>query len=470
MRVIVLGAGLSGLATAALLARAGHQVSILEANTWVGGKSRRIVVAGQRMDTGPALVTFPGVLEQLFDSYDSFGEPVAREIANLELVKLKELGRYFFREHVSDLPVKEDHPWFEPWQRFANRHAPLTPDVTKLLTKAPSDLSTLPALGRISSRYGLRLTTDAYVNGLKWMPEGLRELISIHTLNAGVSPKDTLALYASMTAIMAVDGISVPVGGVNEIALALERLALHAGVEIRLGERALKVRKNEVTTEVADYKADLIVSSLDPQVLRQLMSGKPMKLAKKRSCSGVAIYGVLKKDLPPETVTHSVVMPDDPSELYASLHEGVPPKQTMMFVNYYRAHEIYPNDKPTVALLLTAPADGKSYDLDSDWVQAEIKRASALLGLDQPITELFEDFAVLDPDYFAGWGAPGGALYGATKPLWQSGPFHNPQYHNPFRSWLYRVGASVHPGGGIPAVLGSAQVVAKLIGPAKSRA
>uniref|UniRef100_UPI00404875BC phytoene desaturase family protein n=1 Tax=Aquiluna sp. TaxID=2053504 RepID=UPI00404875BC len=350
------------------------------------------------------------------------------------------------------------------WQRFANRHAPLTPEVTKLLTKAPSDLSTLPALGKITSRYGLRLTTDAYVNGLKWMPEGLRELISIHTLNAGVSPKDTLALYASMTAIMAVDGISVPVGGVNEIALALERLARHAGAEIHLGERVLRVRKKEVFTEVADYQADAIVSSLDPQVLKHLMTGKPKRLAKKRSCSGVAIYAVLKQDLPPETVTHSVVMPDDPSELYASLHEGVPPKQTMMFVNYYRAHEIYPNEKPTVALLLTAPADGNGYDLESDWVKREIERASKLLGLEKPITELFEDYAILDPGYFAGWGAPGGALYGATKPLWQSGPFHNPQYHNPFKPWLYRVGASVHPGGGIPAVLGSAQVVSKMLG------
>lgn len=466
MKVVVLGAGLSGLASAALLAKAGHEVTVLEANSWVGGKSRRIVVAGQRMDTGPALVTFPGVLEQLFDSYDQLGQKgtkSAREIADLELVKLKELGRYFFREHVSDLPVKEDHPWFEPWQRFAKEHAPLTPEVTKLLTKAPSDLSTLPALAKITSRYGLRLTTDAYVNGLKWMPEGLRELISIHTLNAGVSPKDTLALYASMTAIMAVDGISVPVGGVNEIALALERLALEAGAEIHLGEKVLRVRKKEVFTEVGDYKADAIISSLDPQVLKHLMTGKPKQLAKKRSCSGVAIYAVLKEDLPEGTVTHSVVMPDDPSELYASLHEGVPPQQTMMFVNYYKANEIYPNEKPTVALLLTAPADGNGYDLESDWVKREIERASKLLGLDKPITELFEDYAILDPGYFAGWGAPGGALYGATKPLWQSGPFHNPQYQNPLRPWLYRVGASVHPGGGIPAVLGSAQVVAKMV-------
>lgn len=464
MKIVVLGAGLSGLASAALLGRAGHQVTVIERNSWIGGKSRRVVVAGQRMDTGPALVTFPGVLEELFDTYDSFGNKVARDIANLELVKLNELGRYFFRGEVSDLPVKGDHPWFEPWQRFAKEHAPLTKPITEILTKAPTDLRTLGPLGKISSKYGLRLTTDAYVKSLKWMPEGLRELIAIHTLNAGVSPKDTLALYASMTAVMAVDGISVPVGGVNEIALALERLARHAGVDIHLGEKALRVRKNLVVTESAEYQPDLIVSSIDPQVMKALMTGKPAKLAKKRSCSGVAIYAVLKQPLPEGTVTHSVVMPDNPDDLYAALHKGVPPKQTMMFVNYYKPQEIYPNQKATVALLLTAPADAKSYSIESDWVKKELERASGLLGLEGSITELIEDHIVLNPEYFDGWGAPGGALYGATKPLWQSGPFHNPQHHNPLRPWLYRVGAATHPGGGIPAVLGSAQIVARKIG------
>ena len=52
-RIVVIGAGLGGLATSALLARAGHEVTVLEGQDWVGGKSRRIEVAGQRIDTGP---------------------------------------------------------------------------------------------------------------------------------------------------------------------------------------------------------------------------------------------------------------------------------------------------------------------------------------------------------------------------------------------------------------------------------
>ena len=60
-RLIVLGSGIGGLTAAALLARAGHTVTVLEGSDWIGGKSRRLIIDGQRVDTGPALVTFPKV-------------------------------------------------------------------------------------------------------------------------------------------------------------------------------------------------------------------------------------------------------------------------------------------------------------------------------------------------------------------------------------------------------------------------
>jgi phytoene desaturase len=383
------------------------------------------------------------------------GKDKAQDIAPLKLEKLNEVGEYFFKDHKVVLPVPKGHPWYEQWQRFEAEHAGLAEPITKLLTAPPKDTKTLPSVAKIFSRYGKNITTEKYLAALDWMDEDLKEVVAIHTLNAGIAPKDTIALYASITAVMSSQGISVPKGGVNEIPQMLKKLAEHAGAEIRLNEKVRSVKKRFVKTETSEYRPDYIVSSLDPQVLKALMGKKPGSWPK-RSCSGVAIYAVLKKPLPEHFVTHSVVMPDKPAELHDALAKAVPPTQTMAFLNYYKPGEIYPNQKATVAVLLTAPADGKHYDLNSEWVRAELDRISDVVGLAEPIDELFEDYVVLDPSYFGAWGGPGGALYGATRKLWQAGPFHLPAYNNIFRPWLWRVGASVHPGGGIPAVLGGA--------------
>ena len=463
--VIVLGAGLGGLTAAALLARAGHQVTVFEGSDWIGGKSRRMQVGGQTVDTGPALVSFPAVWREVLDNYDRIGagrslKPEADKVANVTLTRLNEIGRYMFRTNDVILPVPAGHPWHKAWQRFEREHGGLGQQLSSMLTTDPTSLSSLPAVRSVFKKYGVRLTTRAYLDGLTWMPEGLREVIAIHTLNAGISPQRTLALYASMPAIMARDGIWVPEGGVNELPLALHRLAVHAGADIHLGEPVTAVSQGRVTTAVGTYEADVVVSGLDPGVLDALLGRRP-KPTKALSCSGVAIYASLKKELPNGTATHSIVMPDNPAALHRSLDRRELPAQTMIFLNYYRPHEIYDNTRATVAVLLTAPADGQSYTLDHPWVQREIQRVSTAVGLDHPITELFSDHALLDPQYFGEWGSSGGALYGATKPFWQSGPFHRPGYSSLVRPWLWRVGASVHPGGGIPAVLGGAMISTK---------
>jgi len=459
-RIVVIGAGLGGLASAALLARAGHDVTVLERNAWLGGKSRRISVAGQRIDTGPSLVTFPAVIDTFLRRFDELGAhdaPKARDIATLDLQRLPEVGRYFFRGDSANLPVEAGHAWTSAWARFETEHGPLGKDITTMLTNDPWNPVIVPVAAKLFRHYGSRLTTKKYLDGLSWMPSELREVISIHTLNAGVGPNKTLALFASMPAVMAADGVWVPTGGVNELPHMLARLATESGAVLHLNERVTSVSRRRVVTESATYEPDFIVSGLDTGVLNALM-GKKVKKSRAPSCSGIAVFAVLDEELPSNVVTHSVVMPDDPAALYQSLEDRTLPAQTMAFLNYYRAGHIYPNDRPTVALLLTAPPDGKRYDITSEFVQREMARISATLGLPRPLSEMITDHEILHPQYFAGFGGLDGALYGEGNPWWRSGPFHSPSYSSRRRPWLWRVGASVHPGGGIPAVLGGAMI------------
>ena len=462
-RVVVIGGGLGGLATSALLAAAGHKVTLLEGQEWLGGKSRRIEVAGQRIDTGPSLVTFPDVLEQILDLYDevSGGGSPAREIAQIHLERLPEVGRYYFRDQQANVPVEPGHPWHESWSRFEREHGTLGPAITNLLTSDPLSPGILSAVSSLLSRYGTTLTTQSFLDSLKWMPEDVKDVIAIHTLNAGVAPNQTLALFASMAAVMATDGVWVPRGGVYEIAKGLVALAENAGVDIHISEPVVSVKKGEVTTKQATYSCDYVVSALDGGILESLLGRKNPRPPARLSCSGVAIFGVLDKELPESVVTHSVMMPDRPADLFDALGKRVVPEQTMAFLNYYRAHTIYPNDRPVAALLLTAPPNGMSASLDDDFVVSESRRFSDMLGLDRSIIESMTDYQILDPDYFSGFGAVGGALYGAPAPWWRSGPFHTPAYNSAFTPWLWRVGSSVHPGGGIPAVLGGVLIATK---------
>lgn len=461
-RIVVVGGGIGGLSAAALLGAAGHRVTVLEASKHLGGKSWRIELAGQVLDTGPSLVTFPDVWAELLNRYDSLrgnaeGQRNAAQIAGIEFERLPDVGTYHWHGTEVTLPVPAGHPWHEAWVRFETEHGGLGHDITRLLTTPPMDRRSFPSLTKIARVYGRRLTTRSYLDGLDWMPEGLREIIAIHTLNAGVGPSRTPALYASMPAVMARDGVFVPHGGVNEIVGALRRLGDEVGVDVHTSEPAVAIDAHRVMTSRAIYRGDVVVSGIDAAVLGGLLRSSRMPRVPRRvSCSAVGIYAVLDPALPVGTPRHSVLVPDAPAKLYAALEAGAEPEQTMSFANYYPAHAVNDNDADTLALLLTAPANGKSYTLKDPFVMREFERATKAMGLNRPLESYFAETKILDPAYFAKNGSARGALYGAVQPMWMSGPFHNPQHRSVLHPWLWRVGASVHPGGGLPAVMGGA--------------
>jgi phytoene desaturase len=461
---VVVGGGLGGLAAAGLLARSGLRVTLLEAAPCLGGKSRRLELAGQRIDTGPEFLTFLGIWEEYLRRWDGGGEDGrAAEIADLDLLRLPEIGTYHYRGEICSLPVEEGHPWHAPWRRYVEMHEGFGPDVTLLLVSDWKDPRIRSVLRRIA---GLaKLTARGYLDSLSWLPDGLREIIAVHALDGGAGPRNSPALYAAMPAVIAEEGAWVPEGGLHELVLALARLAEAAGAELRTGEPVERVEPGRVIAGGKAYEADFVVSDLDANRLDALLPSGRASVPKRLTPSGVDVYGVLREPLPPEVPNRTVLVPDDNERFFADLEAGEEPEQTVVFLNHYRPTEVYPNEKGTLTLQLAVPASGRRYDLSDPFVRGESRRAEEALALPHPLEEYLEEHIVLDPEYFAQWGSVGGAIYGVAHPFWQIGPLHRPLYSDRRRPWLWRVGASVHPGGGVPAVLSGAMIsMGRLLG------
>jgi phytoene desaturase len=453
---VVVGGGLGGLAAAGLLARAGLRVTLLEAAPYLGGKSRRLTLAGQRVDTGPEFLTFLGIWEEYLRRWDGPEDRGRGErIADLDLIRLPEIGTYHYRGDVCSLPVEEDHPWHASWQRYVEMHEEFGPDITLLLSSDWKDPRIRPVLRRIA---GLaKLTAKGYLDSLSWLPDGLREIIAIHALDGGAGPRNSPALYAAMPAVIATEGAWVPKGGLYELVAALARLAEAAGAKLKTGEPVERVEPGRVVGGEV-YDADFVVSDLDANRLDALLPSGRTSVPKRLTPSGVAAYAALRDSLPSGTPNRSVLLPADTENFFADLAAGDEPDQTVVFLNHYRPGEVYPNEKGTVTLQLAVPASGKNYDLSDPLVRRETRRLEEALALPAPLEGYFEDHLVLDPAYFAEWGSVGGALYGVAHPFWQIGPLHRPLYSERRRPWLWRVGTSVHPGGGVPAVLSGAMI------------
>ena len=447
MKTLILGGGLAGLASALLASARGENVTLLERET-LGGKSRRTLLEGQTLDTGPALHSFAGVWRTLLSR--------AGENSPLEHLPWPSLGTHHFRGQALELPVPPRHPLFPHWKKYLARQRPVK--VEGLLITPPR--LTDPRFVRLSLGlarvHGLHLSARAYLDSLE-LPELLRESVAIHALNAGIGSRRAPALYASLPALMLEDGLSVPKGGIFELTRTLERMCLERGVNLLEHTPVAKIEAGKVWAGERCWPFERLISSLDFGRLEALR-GRPVRVPKRRTCSGVAIYAVLEEPL--DLPLSSVVLPDNPAALEQDLWTLREPLQTMAFVNHYPPHGIYPqNTRAVLSILLTASANGRNYALESDWVKQQLVWLERVLQ--RPLRQAMRSSATFHPQYFQEGGAWGGAIYGAARAAWQAGPFHTPGHR--LERELWQVGTSVHPGGGIPGVLGGALMVDELI-------
>ena len=476
MRIVVVGAGLGGLAAAVELAHAGHEVTVLEQGDAPGGKCARVVRGSFRWDAGPHLLTMPQVFRALFAAT---GAPLDDE---LELLRVEPVTRYEFADGSSvelsaDLPraiealeawspgagadwahylgtcaamwqtseafLAGELPW-PPWRRARNSGA------------APEPAGAL----RIKPWWTLRDLARAHARDPR-----LQMMIERFATYEGADPRRAPAALAVAGYVEHAFGCWYPRGGMYELVRALVRRLEALGGELRLGTRVERItlqggRATGVQTAGGQLAADAVVTDVDELLVRTSLLGMPAPpRPAERSMSGLALLLGLRG------VTlgmrhHTIRFPSDyDAELDDLYVHRRPVRDPILYVSApgVTDRSDAPRDGESWFVLVNAPAVGDA----ADWDAAE---AAMLEKLD--VRDRLRELVRRTPaDLERETGAVDGAIFGSAPHGRLRGLVRPGRHVRGVRN-LWLAGGSVHPGGGLPLVVMGGRATARAIGPA----
>ena len=476
MKVVIVGAGVGGLVTSIRLATAGHQVVVFERNPMVGGKLATLEEDGFTFDLGPSLLTLPRLFDDVFRLA---GTSLADEV---ELVRLDPQFRYSWPngstldipDDPAETPARLDA--FSPgsgaeWQRFVD-HAREIWEISERTFLAGPMGSPLSLLGRMRSPLDLpRIDgnrTLAKSAAAHFEDPRLRQLVGRYATYSGSSPYRAPATLACIPHVEQADGCWYVMGGLGRVRDALERVALGAGVDIRLRSDVGTIRTSgrAVTgVDLADggtEDADVVVANVDAAHLFVDLLPMPKQAARldkvAKSTSGFVVCAAVRGRT--EGIAHhNVFFPLHDEQEFRLLESGqmaIDPTVYACVSSVTDPSQAPPDCENWFLLVNTPPETG----IDRKMMTAAVLNRLAERGID--LRQRIDFTRTLVPaDFEARYRAVGGAIYG-TSSNGKRAAFSRPNNVGPVDG-LYLVGGSSHPGGGLPMVTISARIVADLI-------
>ncbi len=495
-RVAVVGAGFGGLSVAARLAAQGHPVTVLEQADTVGGKLGWYSRDGHSFDTGPSLVTWPQVHRDLFAAT---GEPLADVV---DLVRLDPAVEYRFADGrrlrmpgtAADVPGALDDALGQgagqEWTALMERagamwrisegpflRTPLGGAATLArLARRPSDVGTVApwqSLRGLGSRYLRR-------------PE-LRMMLDRYATYSGSDPRRAPAVLATVPYVESAFGSWYVRGGLRRLGLAVAERAVERGAVVRTGaavRRVLVEGGRACGVELADgevVRADVVVSGADASALyadllppdRRTRGARRDLSRTTPSLSGFVLLLALSGRTP-GLAHHTVLFPEDYDAefdgMFGSNGAPRPVQDPTVYVSAPDDPALRPDDaSESWFVLVNAPRHDPDGGVDwdepglADRYAARVLEVMAARGLD--VRDRVRWRVVRTPaDLARDTGSVGGSIYGASSNGARAA-FLRPANASPVPG-LFLVGGSSHPGGGLPLVALSAEIVAHLIGPA----
>lgn len=491
-RIGILGGGLGGLAAAVTLAARGHRVVLFERNAWTGGKATVLAERGFRFDMGPTILTMPSVLGRIFAEA---GRTLDRE---LDLVRLDPQWRCFY-EDGSTLDLLEDP------ERMAASLAPQAPaaaagyrrflDLAERLHAISERYFFWRSVGSVADTFDagttFRLSTLSDLRALRFgrtvagmvrsrVPEPrVAQMLDHFTQYVGSAPDASPAVLCGIAHMQTSEGIWYPRGGTRAVPVALERLAVDLGVEIRTctGVRRIVVEQGEVRGVETDHDGRVelaaVVSNGDSvRTHRELLGGAAAERFERRrsyepACSGVVLYLGLDRRYP-QLLHHNFVFSQSPEEEFAAIYRrGEPAPDPTCYVCAPARTEpgVAPPGGEALYVLVHTPYLRPHHDWTAmlpayrRTILDKLRRTAGLEDLEEHIvTE-----SVLTPqDIHSRYRVLQGAIYGLASHGRMLGAFKPGNRSRDVRG-LYLAGGSAHPGPGMPMALMSGWIAADCV-------
>ncbi|MGW6441640.1 phytoene desaturase family protein [Lentzea sp. NPDC055074] len=473
-RVVVVGAGLSGLSAALHLRGAGHEVTVLERQPHPGGLAGRLDVAGHRIDTGPTVLTMPELLDEAFAAV---GE---RREDHLELLPLHPAYRASFADGTA-LDVHTDGERMEQAVReFAGgEEARGYRDLRTWLGKlyeverdrfigasfdSPLDLvgPDLVALTRLGGFGSLDRAVGRFLRD-----ERLRRVFTFQALYAGVAPRDALAAYAVIAYMDTVAGVWFPRGGMRAVPQALADAAARAGVQFaygvevddleRTGNRVTAVRSTE-----ARFPCDAVVLATGPAQSSRLLRGRPRRVRPLRWSPSAVVVHLSARRVVDDLAHHTISFGGQWNGTFDEIiRRGrlMSDPSLLLTTPTLTDPALAPEDRHLQYLLAPCP----NLDVAPIRWDVEAERYAEELIAEMTARKLVVDaepLAVVTPDDWARDGQAAGTPFSAAHTFAQTGPFRPSNL--PFRDGnVVLAGSGTTPGVGIPPVLISGRLAAQ---------
>ncbi len=481
--IVIIGSGVAGLASAVRLGAAGYEVTVLEANNYVGGKLHGKKIGRYRFDLGPSVLTMPHLIEDL--------TAISQQNIKFDYIHLNKICNYLY-EDGTFLCAYADKNKFAT--EVENKLGETKQSVLEQLKDSAtayeltSDLFMHQSLHKLSNFLNLK-TLKALVNIRKLHlnktmnevntkrfknPKTVQLFNRFATYN-GSNPFQAPALINIIAHLEHNMGAFAAKNGMHDITKHLYQLSLNLGVEFKLNTKVTKIKTDNdkvigVSTSNGDLKADIVVSGSDiHHVYSKLLDPKyyPNKLLKQeKSLSGLIFYWGINKQFA-ELDLHNILFSKNGEEEFTTFfkHKTAYHDPTI-YINI--TSKITPQDAPEGCenwfVMINVPHNESSKPVDyiDEMRKQIVAKINRLLKTD--IEQYIEVEEILDPYLIEQRTSSfGGSLYGNSSNNKYAAFLRHANESSKIKN-LYFCGGSVHPGGGIPLGLLSAKIVSEMIG------